>query len=156
MEKNSPRDISWVAEEPPGQYRSADWFWTVGALSLAVALAALLIHNWLFSILILLAGGTIILNALKKPRPTVCTVNFKGVVVNKQFFPYNNLTSFWIEDEGDPTLLLTVKGSLVPRLWISIAPEVNIPRLRESLGTHLPEERHEKTVAEILGDRLGI
>ncbi len=156
QQKGPSRDISWTTDEAHNAYRSGDWFWTVAGISLAVAVAALLVHNWLFSILVLLAGGTIILNALKKPGPISCSVGPHGVVVNKQFFPYNNLTSFWIEEEGYPTLILQVDGSLVPRVWIPIAPEINLPRLRETLERHLPEKRHEKTVAEILGERLGI
>lgn len=154
--KSSAKDITWTTEAPREIYRSGDWFWTVGGISLAIAVAALLVHNWLFSILILLAGSTIILNAIKKPLPTTCTINSRGVVVNKQFFPYNNLTSFWIEDEGNPTLILHVAGALVPRLWVPIAPEVNLPRLQETLEVHIPEKRHEKTFAEIIGERLGI
>ncbi len=156
MDPKREREISWIVELQHN-YRSVDWFWTVGALSFFVALGALLVHDWLFSILALLAGATIILNAVRKPEPTHCTVNSRGIVVNKQFFPYNNLTSFWIEDEGHhPELILAVGGSLVPKVWIPIAPEINLPRLQELLEARLPEKRHEQTFAEIIGERLGI
>lgn len=156
MEKHEkPKNITWTAGEERRE-RSVDWFWTVGAIALAIALASLLVHNWLFSILILLAGFTIITNALRKPRHNTYSITPTGVVVNRQLFTYNNLTSFWIEeDEGPLMLIVEIKGSFIPRLWIPLG-DMEPHTVRTALAAHIPQKRYEKSLSELMSDHLGI
>ena len=145
--------VVWEATELRPE-RNTDWFWTVGTIALFGAVASILYGNWLFSIVLVLGGATVILENLREARPVRCTLNNRGVVVNSQFFPYNNLTSFWVEDgHGHHYLLLIVKSAMLPHLWVPL-PHEETDRVRAYLKHHIPEVRHEKTFAEALGDRL--
>lgn len=155
MSEAQKKSLSWSATEETSQ-KTPDWFWTIVLISTVVAVAALLVHNWLFAILVLLGGFSLILGGMKKPKAGHYAITQEGVVVNRQLFTYNNLTSFWIEEEEGPhMLILEVKNSLIRRLWIPLG-EMDSRVLRTALAAHIPQERYEKSLTEIMSDRIGI
>lgn len=147
--------ISWRASaERPA--RSIDWFWSVGGVTFLGTIGAIYYQNWLFAVLILVAGASLALANSTEEKPDTCSITERGVVVNSQFFPYNNLTSFWIE-EGLSTdaLVLETNGALIPHVWVAVPKEMRL-RVRELLLRKVPEVEYQRSLAEALGERLGL
>src|SRR3989344_2554918 len=62
-----PETIQWEAAEHKHKERSVDWFWTVGIVVVAGAITAIILENFLFAIVILLAGFAITLFNARRP-----------------------------------------------------------------------------------------
>jgi len=60
--------IEWQAPEYEFHEKRPDWFWTLGIITLALFLSAVLLHSFLFGFLILLAGFSLALFGARKPN----------------------------------------------------------------------------------------
>jgi hypothetical protein len=151
----SPKDsIHWQALEYEYHEKTADWFWALGIITIALSAIAVLLNNILFAIFILLGAATLALYAVRKPELVSFEINNRGIVINKTLYPYSTLESFGIETDGPPKILVKSKKMFVPYLVMPVSEEA-IDFARTYLLQYLEEQEHREPFSVKLMEYLG-
>ncbi len=145
------RAITWEAPEHHHVERSADWYWALGILAIAGAVASILFNDTLFAVVILLAASTVVLLSHRHPKLMEFGVSLRGVKVGSKIHPYTTLESFYIDDDHprEPQILIKSKQTFMPLIIFPI-PEEYIREIEELMISKIPEEQLE----EPLGHRI--
>ena len=100
--------ISWKALEYKRKEKTADWYWAVVLISLAMVMASFILHNALFAILIIISTGILMSFSMTAPKTVSISINQKGLTVGKEMYPFATLDAFWVEstDGEDQKILL--------------------------------------------------
>ncbi|MEK7207928.1 MAG: hypothetical protein AAB699_00080 [Patescibacteria group bacterium] len=147
--------ITWSAYDKLPDRHSPDWYFAVGIIALSLAVAAVLLDNLLFAVLIVISTVVLFLRTLQEPRLIQYELTNRGLWVNKEFRQFSAFDSFWIEEaEGRPALLLKSKELTSP-LWIIPLEGIEPETVRAAFADYLLEaELHEplsKKIMEFLG-----
>lgn len=156
MDDNKKTDVSWSAAEYEYQPKSSEWFWVLGIITLALAIAALLLKNILFASFIVLAGFTIALYGTKRPGEVKFSITGRGIQIADRFYPYESLKSFWIryDPPRKKELEIISKKLFMPRFVLPLG-EADPNEVRAILGRALTEEEAKESLAEAVAERLG-
>lgn len=143
--------LRWEAFEHDHIERGADWYWALAIIAVSIALISILLHNVLFAVVILIAALTLALVSRTPPDLASFELSDRGVRVNGALHRFDEIISFWVEDEHDhrPLLLVDTKKFLSPNLIIPI--EGIDPRL---VRTYLKERCTEKLMKEPLAHKM--
>lgn len=148
--------MEWETPEHEHKDHSPDWFWAVGIVSLAVAIAAFLLGNFVFGILVIIAGLALILVAREGRQHVRVSLSERGVQVHHELFPYRNLKTFSIDDVHDnPYLILHSNRLIFPHIKIPISHDIDLASLRAYLSQYLSEEDHEPSIIDAIVHFLG-
>ena len=145
------RAVSWEAPEHRHIEKTSDWYWALGIVAVAAAVAAFIFNNILFGMVILLAAATMILVSHRHPKIVPFEVSVRGVRLARDFHPMGTLESYCIDEDNPlgPQLIVKSQHFFVPLLILPI-PEDYIDDIDDILGIRLAEEHLE----EPLGHRL--
>ncbi len=152
-----PQRIQWEGYEHEHREKTPDWFWGLGLVVLAIFILAIFFNNVLFGILVLVAGFTMALFALKEPKLTRFTLTHRGLIIERTLYPFTTLESFWIDDideEIEPKLLVKSKRPLTPLLVIPVHPD-DVDEVHQFLLAHLHEIEDAEPIAHKLFDLVG-
>lgn len=153
MKSQSP--LHWEAYEYEPRDKSSDWFWAVGILTVAIAITSIIFNNILFAIVILIGGFSLTIYTARKPDIIEVTIDDRGIQLDKYFYPYRTMESFWVEnEEGSPKILLKSQKLIMPYVVIPIE-EFQPETVREYLREHLPEVFHSESQIHKLIEYLG-
>ncbi len=151
--------ISWQALEHSHKKDkvSNDWYWALGTVAVAIAIASILLGNTLFALLIIMASVALGLSADQQAVEHTYTINTRGVTIDKRLYPYKNLEAFWIDDTrpDEAVLILDIQKPLVPHLIIRIPDSVDINDLQDYLLDYLPEEEMYESPAHRIAEMFG-
>ncbi len=149
MAKEKIEQVEWQAPEYEFYAKSNDWFWSLGVITAALFIGTLLLNNILFAVLILMAGFSLALYAFRRSRVINFSIGPKGVQIEKNIYPYENLKSFWIN--YDPPykkeLILESKKVIIPQIVIMLG-DVDPEKIREILLNFLKEEKREESLID--------
>ena len=114
--------IRWSAYEHEFIERADDWFWALGIVAVCVALTSILFSNVLFAILVIVAAFTIGIVARMPPELIEFELSERGIRIGGTLHRYDEIISFWVEDEHDagPLLLVDTIKFMAPNLIIPI------------------------------------
>jgi hypothetical protein len=114
--------LRWNAYEHEHIERGTDWFWALGIVAISIALVSILFHDILFAFVILIAAVTIGVLAVHPPELVEFEVSERGIRVGKKLHRYDEIISFWVEDEHDgrPLLLVDTVKFMHPNIIIPI------------------------------------
>lgn len=116
--------IEWSAPEYAHHARTPDWYWGLGLLVVAGAIASFLFGNTLLGILIFVGGLTIALLAARKPRIVHCAITSRGIMIGDETHEWKTLRSFWIDEVGETPVLIIQSGkALAPQIVLRIPKE---------------------------------
>ena len=147
------RDVffEWEAEGYLFEERSSDWYWALGIIAVAAAIAAVLFGNLILGLLIMVAAGTLALSALKRPRVHRFQITESGVMIDENLYDYDRIISFSILEYIDPT----IPPALSLRTHYLLAPHLLIPivghdplEIYEFFAEHIEEGRHDESPIE--------
>lgn len=132
--------------------KSKGWYGFMGLIVLLFIAYDLLTGGWVVSITFLILAAVYYLSE-SKPAPVVkVTISDHGIRFGTQYFPYDQLKSFWILNDPEVRMLyLTSYKGVNRQISIMIPEEVNIIKLREYLLLELTEEQGKK---ESFSDQL--
>lgn len=148
-------EISWHAPDFIKYERSTDWYWAVGVITIALAVAGFVFGNVLFGILVIVASFALVLQSSRDPEIHEFVISRKGVKANKILYPYSSLKSFWVENNPhEQKILLQSEKVWMPYIVIPIE-EVDPEAVRNFLIQFLPEEEHQEPLAQKLMEYLG-
>lgn len=147
--------IQWKAHEYKHKEKGSDWFWAVGIIAFSAAAAAVIFHNTIFAIFIVLSAFTLSMYAARKPSLITIEINNKGIVVDKYIYPYQNIEKFWVEERhsGNIIIIKSTKKTL-PYSTIS-AGQAELDEIREYLSRYAKEEELVEPIAQTIMEYLG-
>ncbi|MEK7461657.1 MAG: hypothetical protein AAB586_01150 [Patescibacteria group bacterium] len=152
----APFKIEWDAHEYEHKERNTDWFWAVGILSVAIAIASVVFGNMIFGILVLVSAFTLSLFASRPPSVLHIIVDEKGVTRGRVRYPYHVLQSFWIDtDHPHKKIIMRSEKLLMPLIIVPLNDEVDVNQLHENLSKFLTEEFHNLPFIERVLEYLG-
>jgi hypothetical protein len=138
--------LRWSAYEHEYRERERDWYWALGIVAGSIALTSILLHDYLFSLLILLAAGALALHARMEPDLHDFALTEAGLIVNdRTIYRFEDMIAFWVEEAhylGRPLLLIDTKKIMAPNV---IVPLEDIdPQLVRAFLVERIEEREMK------------
>jgi hypothetical protein len=134
--------LRWSGYEHEYTERGSDWFFALAIVAGSLAVVAVLFHNVLFAILILLGATVIGMLANVPPDVTEFEVSDRGIRVGKDLHRYDEILAFWVEDEHEaaPILLVDTVKFMSPNIVIPLDHEDIDPAvLRSFLREHSTE-----------------
>jgi len=148
--------ISWKALAYKRKDKTADWYWAVILIALAIVITSFISHNGLFGILIILSTVILLSFSVVAPKIIDISMNQKGITVEKTFYPFANLASFWVEnyDKDNQKILLKSKKIIVPLIIIPLEEHHHLD-IREFLLKYLPEVEMHESISKKIMDGLG-
>lgn len=143
--------ITWQAPEYTHYFKTSDWYWSVGILTLALFAVGLIMRNFLFSLLVVIAGFTVAMYGAKKPRTVTFSIDLEGLRIGDTLHPFETLKSFWIFYDPPLTKELSVESQkmMMPHIKIPLA-EANPAKIRAYLVQYMPEKHQEESLVEHL------
>ena len=152
---DTPNTLRWSAYEHEHIERGRDWFLALGVVAVCVAVTSILFHDTLFGILVLCAAGTIALLANVPPEMVEFEVSERGVRVGRVLHRYDEIISFWVEDEhGEPLLLIDTTKFMAPNLVIPIH-DLDSAVLRDFLSNFAAEVPMREPLSHKIFEFLG-
>lgn len=147
--------ISWDTVEYLHREKTSDWYWIVAIVTISIAIISIILNNLIFAILIIISSLTLSLFASKKPEMVEVDIDNRGITVGKNYHPYGDLESFWIETRDSyPRILLKSKKLFVPFIMILIE-DIEPQEINLLLSKYLPEQEHTEPLLEKLLLYLG-
>lgn len=147
--------ISWQAPSHIYVEKGQDWYWAVGLITLALAAVAFILGEVITGIFVIVAATALVIHASREPHELSCEINDRGIMVDKIFYPFVDLESFWIpHDIVPPRLLVKSRKTFMPLIVIyldGIDPE----DVREIMLRYIAETEHREPVLKHALERLG-
>ncbi|MFC1802196.1 hypothetical protein ACFLY7_02020 [Patescibacteria group bacterium] len=147
------KEIKWEAPEYEYRQKSSDWFWVVWIIAIGITITSFIYKNPLFGVLIILSTFTLSIYAVRKPNIAKFFLNKKGIKANNKFYSYEDISTFWINDEdNNPKIIFKLNRSTAPYLIIPLKYEINIHEIKDYLSENLKEEEmNEPLLQKIIG-----
>ncbi|HVM73423.1 MAG TPA: hypothetical protein VMU13_00905 [Candidatus Paceibacterota bacterium] len=132
--------LRWSAYEHEHIERGGDWFWALGIIAVCIALVSILFHDFLFAVVIIIAAVTIAILAFHPPELVEFEISERGIRVAGKLHRYDEIISFWVEDEHDraPILLVDTVKFMHPNIIIPIE-HIDPHLVRSYLKEHCDE-----------------
>lgn len=150
-----PEIIGWRAPTHEKGDRSTDWYWALGIIGVCGALAAVLLGNVLFAVIIGVGALSLGVLVAREPREHDVRIEVQGITVDGDFYPWESLRSFWVAPGRNATRLFVTTGGIVhPHLVLAIHEPADPQDVYDYLSIFLPEEESHSLgtlAAELLG-----
>ncbi len=150
------KKISWKALEYKRKEKTADWYWAVILISLAMVVISFILHNVLFAILIIISTSILISFSVLEPKIVIISINQKGISMDKDLYPFATLEAFWVEntDEDNQKILLRSKKMIMPLISIPLEEHHHLD-VREFLLQYLQEVEMHEPLSQKIMEKLG-
>lgn len=96
--------MSWKAREGEHKPKSRPWYWMVGIVAGGMAIAAIILKDYLFALIAVLAGFTVMLVGTRKPPVMEYALYEHDLVIGAERIPYEKIRRFAIK-EDEPRML---------------------------------------------------
>ncbi|MHB0865587.1 MAG: hypothetical protein ACYC1Y_01660 [Minisyncoccota bacterium] len=150
--------MEWEGREYEHRPKSADWYWALGIVTVAGAIASILFDNVLLAVLIVVAAAAIALHAAKEAPLHRFRLVEDGLLIGDELHPFGRMTSFSVlEDiEGAYPPILSVKTDSwhSPHLMIPLAG-VDADLVYAYFLHHVDESEHRHTFSDLVAAWLG-
>ena len=150
--------VAWEGREYDHMPKSADWYWVLGIIAAAIAIALILFGNYLPAFLVVAAAATIALHAAKEPPIHQFRLVEQGLVIGEELHPFERMTSFSVlEDiEGALPPILSIKNETWLSSHLVIPLEgVDADAIYEYFLHHVDENEHTHSFADLVAAWLG-
>lgn len=153
----TPTILRWQGYEHEHIERGGDWFWALGIAAVCIAVTAILFHDLLFGMLILLAAVTMALYSRVPPPLTSFEISERGLRIGGTLHRYDDIISFWVEDEHPhhaPLLLVDTTKFMAPNIIIPLH-DVDPASVRSLLQQHCEEVPMKEPLPHKIMELLG-
>jgi hypothetical protein len=96
----------WQAHEHEHRPKDAQWYWVVGIIAVGVAVAAVIMQDYLFAVIAVIAGFTLMLVGSARPPRHTYSLTETGFMVGKDLIPFDKITRFAISEDEPRYLTL--------------------------------------------------
>lgn len=150
--------FEWEGREHEHNPRTADWYWALGILAVALAIAAILFSNYLLALLIVVAAVSLALHGAKYPAIHRFRLTEQGLLIGDNLHPFSQMKSFSVLEDIDgelpPILSIKTENWLSPHLVIPLA-EVDADGVYAHLLANVDEGEHPHTINDVVAGWLG-
>ncbi len=147
--------ISWKAPTHVYREKNSDWFWSVGIITLALAVVCFIFGQVMTGVFIIVAAIALVLHASKPAKIVYHEINDRGLVVDDVLYPFLSLDSFWIAHDVIPgKILIRSRKTFMPMIVILI-DEVDPEVVREVLLKYIAETEHHQQFLHHVLEMLG-
>lgn len=150
--------LEWEGREYDHNPKSADWYWALGIIAAATAIASILFSNYLLAFLVVAAAVAIALHAAKQPPLHRFRLVEQGLVIGDEMHPFEKMISFSVledvEDELPPLLSIKTEAWFSPHLVIPLEG-VDADVVYEYFLQHVDEGEHTHTLSDLVAAWLG-
>jgi hypothetical protein len=150
--------LEWEGREYDHEPKSADWYWALSIVALALVVVAVLFHQYLLAVLVIVGCGTLAVHAAKAPPVHRFRLVDRGLIISNDLHPYERMRSFSVlEDPGDklPALLSIKTDSwLAPHLVIPLN-DVDAEAVYLHFLERVEEGEHKSTMSDVVASWLG-
>jgi hypothetical protein len=151
--------FEWSVDEYEQYDRPRRWYIVVGIIVLALIGFGIFTNNFLFTLIILLAGIIVYLQSAQPPIEVPVAVAERGIIIGRRFYPYDEFSEFYIIFIPDQvkTLFLETKSAVQPRILLDIT-DIDAVELRKVLLRYIEEnfEKEEEPLSEQMRKIWGI
>ncbi|PIR47029.1 MAG: hypothetical protein COV07_01140 [Candidatus Vogelbacteria bacterium CG10_big_fil_rev_8_21_14_0_10_45_14] len=148
--------LSWTTPHRPAKLRTNDWYWMIGTVAIAVAVVSGWRGNILLGVIAILAAFIIMVESRRDKGGEKVSIVKKGIKVGDTLYPVSEIHSFYLdEDDEHPHLSIRLNKPLLPSVEIELG-DMDAHKLNDFLAQYLPEEEHEKHLAEHIVKGLGL
>ncbi len=157
MARNTAPLIAWNIEEYKHREKSTDWYWALGVIALAGAILAVLAHDILFAVLIVLCAIMLGIFAARAPETITIKLTEEGIIVRDYLYAYTSLKGFAIEEHDLGSYLLVESSrAIAPIISIALPHEgLDYATLRDFLLSKVPEKTLKEPVSHRIMEHLG-
>ena len=147
--------LAWSALEFEEKYRTPDWFWALGIIFAAASIASAIWGNYFFAALLVISGILLGFFAKQAPRTIYYELNEMGLKIGSQLYLYENLKSFYVQNEGRPTLFVKSERVFMPIISIPIHEEFADEVMQTMHHFNVTEEKMTEHPSEKIMDFFG-
>ena len=146
-----PSRIKWSAPEYEFHEKNSEWYWALGIITAALVLAAVILHNFLFAVLVVLAGFSVGLYGTRRPRTILHEINSGGVSLGNKNFNYEHIDHFWINynPPAKKELILESKKTFSTHTVILLG-NADPEQIRRYLLQYLKEKKIEESLVAVI------
>ena len=140
--KETPlQSLEWQFKEQEQHERGGLWYFIMIFVGSAILVYSVLTDNFLFALIAIMAGITLVINHRHKPKNINFIITYRGIKLNNKEYLYKELKNFWIiyEPPEIKTLYFTFKNSLQPRLPIPLLDQ-NPVNVKNMLNLYMMED----------------
>lgn len=148
-------EISWDSVLNTAPAKTTAWYML---LTLVIAAGALIWfrHDFLFSLVLVLAGIVLVLRSYTTPQKTHVVVSGSGITVGPETYYYHELKSFWLDYRPPHVRELSLEFKRAYRPMIRLPIETGNPlEIRTIMVQYIPEKEHELSFLDQLSRRIG-
>jgi hypothetical protein len=148
--------LQWKSAPYVSKHKSVDWFWILGFIVVLSSGLAWYLGNFAFAAVILIGGIVVGLYANDHIEEQAYIVTTKGIKLGEDFFPYEDIKSFWVFTDGLPSknqLLLTLKRSFFVHTSIALG-DTDPDKVRLVLRKYVLEKRQLPALSDAVMDWL--
>ncbi len=147
--------ITWNAPEHFHSEKGSDWYWAVGIITVALSAVAFIFGNFITGVFVLVAAVALVLHAAHPPRQVYHEINDRGLMVDKTFYPFLSLESFWIpHDEMPAKMVIKSRKFLMPFIIVYIE-EIDPEEIREVMLRYIAETEHREHFLHRMLEKFG-
>ena len=150
-----PSRIKWSAPEYEFHEKNSEWYWALGIITAALVLAAVILHNFLFAVLVVLAGFSVGLYGTRRPRIILHEINSGGVSLGNKNFNYERIDHFWINynPPAKKELILESKKTFSTHTAVLLG-NADPEQIRRYLLQYLKEKKIEESLVAVIARAL--
>lgn len=98
--------IAWEIDEYPRQTRSRNWYLVMGIVGVALIIYSIATANFLFAVIVLMAGIITLLSDFKHPDRVAVAVTTTGIQVGDAFYEFRSVRDFSVAYEPPEVKIL--------------------------------------------------
>jgi hypothetical protein len=136
--------LSWKTFDFTEDTDKARWLKLAVIISFVIFIGALWTKNFITAITFFLLTLVIFMNSRAKSKEIEAIITSKGIIVGEQNYFFDDLESFWIIEDRNPTIILKSKKFFMPYAEIYLADQ-NPDNIREILKKRLKEKKEEES-----------
>jgi hypothetical protein len=149
--------LAWEYSEEDRYTRSGTWYFVMGAVALGLLLYSLASGNFLFALIVIMAGLVVYLSSTHPAEDVVVAVTDTGILAGGAFYDYSDISHFWFAYEPPrvTSLYLDFKQPWRPGVVLELA-EQDPNDVRDVLSVFLLEDltKDEEPLLDTIGRAL--
>lgn len=153
--QNKSDAITWSASEYVAHHKSVGWFASLGLVIASLSLIVyVLSREWVSALVIVIIGLSFGIFGARQPRVLQYALDDRGVHVGDKLYPYNQLKSFSILQEGPiHSLQLMPLQRFMPPLSVYYGQE-DEDKIIDVIGRYIPHEERQHDLVDRLMSKI--
>jgi len=147
--------ISWTAQEFTKKEKNLTWLISLGTAALVFFIIGLLMKNYIFLLIIILASFLVFIQAMRHPQKIKTEIFEEKIVINDLLkISFKDIVSFWIFEEIDAkTLCLETKKLSRLKVYLPLGQQ-SPDEIRQVLARFIKEKKQEESLIDLVARRL--